>query len=214
MASTTSVHVPIQARSVRTRSRLLDAAREEFAERGYVHTNAKTIAHRAGTGTGTFYRYFSDKDAVLHEIARERVQAFRARVEPLSRVPSATAEPQRLVTEATSRIRKLVDLYVGYHQADRGLHAVLTERRLSDPEIEQIMTRSEKQAMTDIASLLTLWGYDGDAEAAALMWFSLLDGAVHAQVLGGPILTDDRFATALVEALLRIALPSHLLMLR
>lgn len=47
------------------RGRLLEAAVELFAERGYDQTTAADIAERAGVTERTYYRYFSDKREVL-----------------------------------------------------------------------------------------------------------------------------------------------------
>lgn len=48
---------------------LLEAAREEFWERGYLSTRVADIAARAKVSHGTFYTYFADKEAVLWALA-------------------------------------------------------------------------------------------------------------------------------------------------
>ena len=52
------------------RDRLLTAAREVLAERGF-QAEVADIAARAGIGTGTIYRNYPNKEALLLEIARE-----------------------------------------------------------------------------------------------------------------------------------------------
>jgi AcrR family transcriptional regulator len=196
----------VQPRAQKTRASLLAAARREFSEHGYAMTTAKSIAERAAVGTGTFYHYFPDKDAVLREITAERVQSLLDEAVPLSAPPPATQQPTELLHDARQRLEKLVEIYVRYHRLERGLHAVLTERRLCDPELDGIMGASEREAVRRFAAALVRWGHDGDSEATAFMLFSLLEGAVHGHVLGQAMLPDERFSEGLVRAMLSIGL--------
>lgn len=203
------LRIPVQTRSLRTRAQIVEAARDEFGERGYALTTTRSIAERARVATGTFYHYFPDKDAVLREITAERVDALEQRI-------SANRLSEQLQTgealrELRGRIRADVRAYLDYHRRDRGLHAVITERRLVDAELDAIMSTAERRGMRKTADALRRWGFAGDPQATALMIFSLLDGAVHNQVLShgpaGPVnesVSDARFMDALVEAILRI----------
>lgn len=56
---------PTQTRSARTRTRLLAAALELFADRGYDRTTVAEIAAAAGVTEMTFYRHFRSKDQLL-----------------------------------------------------------------------------------------------------------------------------------------------------
>ncbi len=206
-----SPRLPQQPRAHKTRAALVAAARREFSERGYALTTAKSIAERAAVGTGTFYHYFPDKDVLLREITRERVRYMHEQTAPLASAPSRSTDARVLFSDARARVRSLVELCVNYHREDRGLHAVITERRLCDPEIEAIMSSSERDAVARLATGLRGWSFDGDSEAAAFMMFSLLEGAVHGHVLGQAMVTDERFVRGLVEALLRIGLPQSLI---
>jgi AcrR family transcriptional regulator len=55
--------------------RLLDAAREAFARRGYDGVSVGEICDAAGIAKGTFYRYFDSKDAIFVAAARSTVEA-------------------------------------------------------------------------------------------------------------------------------------------
>ncbi len=50
------------------RSAILIAAMELIAENGFHGSPTAMIASRAGVGTGTIYRYFADKDAVIKAV--------------------------------------------------------------------------------------------------------------------------------------------------
>jgi AcrR family transcriptional regulator len=64
----------------RNRRRILDAARELFAQEG-LGVTLNDIAHHAGVGVGTVYRRFRDKAQLLDELFEEQVGALVALME-------------------------------------------------------------------------------------------------------------------------------------
>jgi AcrR family transcriptional regulator len=50
------------------REAILDAALELFEERGFHGTAVPLVAERAGVGTGTLYRYFETKEALVNAL--------------------------------------------------------------------------------------------------------------------------------------------------
>jgi AcrR family transcriptional regulator len=69
MAVTVEAREPIRsARRDATRERVLDAAREVFAERGVIGATVEEICDRAGFTRGAFYSNFADKDDVLEAL--------------------------------------------------------------------------------------------------------------------------------------------------
>ncbi len=71
-----------QAAKVRTRQKVLDAARALFAERGYEPATIRDIARGAGMSTGAVFANFQDKaelfEAVLAEDLARLVETLRA----------------------------------------------------------------------------------------------------------------------------------------
>jgi AcrR family transcriptional regulator len=61
--------------STRNRARLLEAAREVFATRGFGAT-LDDIARHAGVGTGTAYRHFPNKQAIAAEVLADATTAI------------------------------------------------------------------------------------------------------------------------------------------
>jgi AcrR family transcriptional regulator len=53
------------------RRRILDAALRVFADRGFHGTSVPEVAEAAGVGTGTLYRYFEHKEALVNEVYRD-----------------------------------------------------------------------------------------------------------------------------------------------
>ena len=67
----------LRADAERNRQRLLDAARELFADRG-LDVTLDDIARHAGVGTGTAYRRFPNKDAVIEALMVDRLHELAA----------------------------------------------------------------------------------------------------------------------------------------
>jgi AcrR family transcriptional regulator len=70
---------PMRADARRNRERIIQAAREAFAEDG-LETQMDDVARRAGVGVGTLYRHFETKDALVGELVRLKLSDFAARV--------------------------------------------------------------------------------------------------------------------------------------
>jgi AcrR family transcriptional regulator len=63
---------PLRRDAERNRRRILDAARDVFADRGFAAT-LDDVAAAAGLGVGTVYRRFPDKDALVEALFEERI---------------------------------------------------------------------------------------------------------------------------------------------
>ncbi len=57
---------------------ILDAALRVFADRGFHGTSVPEVAEAAGVGTGTLYRYFEHKEALVNEVYRDAKLRLRA----------------------------------------------------------------------------------------------------------------------------------------
>ena len=79
MASTTppASERPLRRDAERNRLRILQAAREVFADRG-LDASLDQIADHAGVGVGTVYRRFPDKDALIDALFEERIDEVAA----------------------------------------------------------------------------------------------------------------------------------------
>ena len=59
------------------REAILDAALEEFAERGYACARMEDIARRAGVAKGTLYLHFGDKEGLFNGLAESALGPLR-----------------------------------------------------------------------------------------------------------------------------------------
>ena len=204
MAADNQLRQPVQTRAKRSRAKILLAGQREFSANGYGGTTAKSIAVRAGMSVGTFYQYYSDKDSLLRELASERQATLSAR---LSRA-MAGAEGGGAAVSVRAAINEVVTATLEYHREDVGLHAVLTERRHADSEMDDEASGAEHAMVMAIEQLLKQWGAVGDHEALAYILFGAVEGTVHAHVMGHAMLPDDRLINSLVDSLVRLATPA------
>src|SRR3954447_22101184 len=120
---------PLRADAERNRRRILDAARELFAEKG-LGVGLDEIAHRAGVGVATAYRRFPDKDQLVEALFQERADALVAAAE------RGLAEPdgwQGLVTFMTGAVE--------LHASDRALKEVVFHGGGGEARVQQIRAR-------------------------------------------------------------------------
>jgi AcrR family transcriptional regulator len=204
--STRTIRVPRQSRGKATREQLLQGGAKAFGDHGYAGATARVIAVTSGVSVGTLYQYFEDRDHLLQQLAASRAMGIGARVLTLMRAP---ADPDRdLAQQLAEQLRLVVEEVTEYHRQDQALHAVLTERRHADPEIDRITTAAERHMVDEITGLLNRWGRQGDVQALAFILYHMVEGAVHAHVLGTPLISDERFITSLVDTATRLAAPS------
>jgi len=73
---------PRTARGERTLRKILDAARDEFGERGFSDSSIVAITQRAGVALGTFYTYFDSKESVFQALVSDMSAQVRDHVAP------------------------------------------------------------------------------------------------------------------------------------
>ncbi len=81
-------------RKAESRLRLLAAARQLFVARGYHETRPQDISRLAGVGHGTFYLYFSDKQACFREFVAQAQQEVDALI--LARLAACRTHEERI----------------------------------------------------------------------------------------------------------------------
>src|SRR3954451_16482017 len=127
---------------VRNRQRILDAAKELFAERG-LGVTLHDIAHHAGVGVGTIYRHYPDKAVLIDLLFEEQLEGMA----DLARQELEDPDPWHAVVwfheqslEVQSRDKGLKQLLLGMPDApDR---AVKLRQKLH-PLAAQIIERAQ-----------------------------------------------------------------------
>lgn len=98
-----------QQRTLKCRKRLLEAAYNLFAEKGYYNTNIKEIAKLAQISIGNFFNYFQDKGEIYYPLLKEYVtdscKAMQELIDQLMALKSRSAYQEFL----SSYLRQLLD---------------------------------------------------------------------------------------------------------
>jgi AcrR family transcriptional regulator len=99
---------PPEVRSALQRQRLLRAAAQEFAARGYAGSSAESISRRAGMSKATFYEHFENKEdcmLALFDRAAEVIGSAMAEAARGARSGGRTDDPVHRQRRAVERMR-------------------------------------------------------------------------------------------------------------
>ena len=114
--------LPLRADARRNLERILEAAREAFAERG-LEVGVEEIARRAGVGIGTLYRHFPNRQTLLEALYVKEVEEIC-----VSAAEFDHADPWQALTDWLERVvdylaakRALADELLNYLDADAPL---------------------------------------------------------------------------------------------
>jgi AcrR family transcriptional regulator len=201
-----SVRVPQQARSRRTRERILAAAAACFDELGYEATTTAEIARRAGIAVGSVYDYFTDKRAILLELLHDTVEQVADLV-----VAGLAPEAWR-GADPRDGVRKLLELVFRSRQVQPGVQRILWERFFRDPEVRQAMERIEGRVRGAIAQLLRDLRDDRrirvqDVDTAAFVIHLSVEWIASRLVLGGAPVEIDQAIDAATDMITRYLFP-------
>src|SRR5438270_9949040 len=114
---------PRTPRGERTLRKILDAAREEFGERGFSDSSIVGITQRAGVALGTFYTYFDSKE-----------ELFQALVRDMSAAVAETVGPAFLGSpHALDAAREGLELFLRFAREHRHIYRIIDEAEFVDP---------------------------------------------------------------------------------
>ncbi len=74
---------PVQKRSLATRAKLIESAREIIASDGFSALRVEQVVQNAGVAKGTFFAHFRDKDALMEIIIGAKIDACLDTLESL-----------------------------------------------------------------------------------------------------------------------------------
>jgi AcrR family transcriptional regulator len=168
---------PVRKDSVRNRARLLDAAREVFANRGFGAT-LDDIARHAGVGTGTAYRHFPNKQAIAAEVLADATTAI-----------AQDARDALAIDDPWLALVAFFERTATRQAADRGLYETLTgqgnpaeQARLWPQVVASVTTLFDRAhaagvirqdaAAQDVAAIFTLLGpaYEMSRATSLELW--------------------------------------------
>ncbi|MGH8836659.1 MAG: TetR/AcrR family transcriptional regulator [Actinomycetes bacterium] len=177
-----SFRPPRQARSVATLDRIVRAAQELLAERGFDQATVDDIVARAGSSKGSFYSRFADKEALLAYLGGEC----------LARAKATWAEqfdPDRV---AGTPLAEVIDEFVGrlldeYREQGSVLRALVLEARLHPGnEFERMTDELDAHVRDTLATLLAARAEEiehRDPAQAARVGLLMLDATLREAIM-------------------------------
>lgn len=178
------------------RSRILAAARDEFARNGFRATTMPDIITAAGMSPGGVYRYFSGKEEIVAAIAADVARWFSATVADIVADVSPQDWPQairlllRRIDEQEETIGRLALTVWGESQRDPAIAVIVGE------EIRTLRGRVTGLIRTTQSGP----GTPGDPDVMGQVVFSLLAGFLLQRRLVADV-GVDQYADAVIDLL-------------
>jgi len=165
--------------------RIVAAAEDVVAERGYDGTSTNRVATRAGISPGSLYQYFPDKDALITEVLDRYVDALEARI--------SAAFPGRLGPDLSpASIRGVVGELVDALAERPALLRVLSERLPRTAGHRRFaFARRIDELTTTALRFLTGPGSDVPAETVGGVVVRAVEHVAISYVLEAPSLDRD-----------------------
>ncbi len=186
------------------RTQILEAAFEEFSEKGFKGATIKSIAEAARLQSpALLYWYFSDKEALFREVLASKVPVVRA-----------VADPERLLDLPPEEALPIVGrAYFAFERMDTRALKLTIGEAVRRPEVAEMFIKSGPGRVLDFLKnyleiqieLGRLRPHDVRSSARAFigMLMPQLAGKLFFPALVEDGLTDDEHLKAAVEVFLR-----------
>jgi AcrR family transcriptional regulator len=166
------------------RAAILEAALNEFCERGFAATRVEDVARRADVAKGTIYLWFKDKQALFQELIRAKLGQHVLRLEAAR---PRSGQSIRATIEAI--LRSLIEELQAARIADLLRLMIAESGRF--PELAEFYYREVlERAMSAIERLAQEGRENGELAGDALIRFPQLIGAPVALTLVWSILFE------------------------
>ena len=127
-----------------TRKKLLDSAKQEFLDKGYMKASLRTICKNVGVTTGALYFFFQDKEDLLRQLVEVPLQRLA------SLIQSHLSDEQNMDTAFVS---------LGDDSEDIQAAREIVHFMYQHSDIFQILlTKSQGSVYEDIVSRFADWG--------------------------------------------------------
>jgi len=147
MASVPKSKKRVRPTRAQTRARLLKAAGEVFAERGYDRASLDDVVAAAGLTKGAVYSSFASKDELFYALMRERIGE---RLELVAEAAERQSTVEDVTRDAGGALAKLIS-----SQADWQLLFIeFWARAVRDPDLREEFARERRSARGLIARVL------------------------------------------------------------
>jgi AcrR family transcriptional regulator len=199
-AASGDAKVPRTERGRRTLRKLLDAAAEEFGEKGFHEASVSSITRRAEVALGSFYTYFDSKDALFRALVADMSEKVRTSARSALSEEMSALEIERAALAA----------FLRFAAEHKEVYRIIDEAEFVDPasyrqHYETIAARIADRLAAGSADGEFREGL-GELEAWAVMGMNVFAGLRYV-VWGGGDKTPDEVAAGinrlLAEGVLR-----------
>jgi AcrR family transcriptional regulator len=144
-AQPTETAGPRSSKGARTRTRLLEAAKEIFEENGFLSARISDIAERAGLSHGSFYHYFESKEQIFREVAALVDEELGAPLAEVVLAPSSELSPYE-------RLREAVRRHFEAYRAEARIMGLIEQVSRYDDHVDALMLSRHRQYQQQMAS--------------------------------------------------------------
>lgn len=169
---------PLRADAARNRAKILQTASRMFAEQGLAVT-MDDIAREAGLGTGTVYRRFADREALVEALFEDKIRATIALAEECAQDTDPWQAFTRLIVGTCSDMASDKGLRQLMLSDDVGYERMSRERNRLVPIVRLIIERAQQSGdlradvrAEDVPMVLLMVGtvHDFAGERAPDLW--------------------------------------------
>ncbi len=202
------IHSPKQSRSLDTQEKLLLALEDLLAERFFEQITIRDLAERAGVSSGTIYRRFKDKEALLPVLYERYDQRLAEWTTTFWDDFDLHAEPG-----SQPRVRHLVAKHLQFYEAQKPiLRTVYLYMRLrGELSLEDIDERRQNEYVEMLGPIISAAVSEGQGEmgeARIKIFLLLLISSINERTLFGDLkpartlqMGEAAFVTELTTAL-------------
>ena len=167
--------VPRSRKGVRTRARLVDAAKQVFERDGFLDARIVDIAETAGLAPGTFYHYFDSKEQIFREVAEAQEERLTAAPDDAAAEVDPDADQSPL-----GRIRRSNLRYLQRYRDEAALMGVIEQVSRYDEHVNAARMTTMKHFVERAEKAVRQLQKDGLADTR-------LDPAMAADALGAMV---------------------------
>lgn len=153
MASAPATRGRAAERKMRTRERLVEAARTVFTRDGFYESQIAAIPAEAGMSTGTFYNYFTSKEEVFHAVMHMVIEELTQR-SPLEDESHADLSPAESIHRANR------SYLLGYRR-NAQLMKTCVFLAASNPDIGEIKAQFDRIFEERLMNAIARWQEQG-----------------------------------------------------
>lgn len=153
--------VPKQARSRELVNRVLTAAGELFAERGYADTNTNLVAEHAEVSVGSLYQFFASKDEILAALQADWTERLGRALDERLRADLAAGPVET--------IEHVLDIHAAFNSDPPGLLGFLLTAPVATPSAENVVAAIRRRVEERLEVLVPGMGAERRGVAASMI---------------------------------------------